>query len=243
MTQTATQSADRSTRRSLPALLAIGLLSVSAAACSNMQRDQIIVGAVPEDYRLNHPITISEQVATLDVPVGMETRYLPQGMEGNILGFARAFMQSGSEIIAIVLPAGSANAYAAAGIGLQIEQVLLGSGVPQGAIQYRSYPAGARETGAPVRLAYVAITASTAPCGPWTDNVARNYNNQNYAAFGCATQNNLAAMVANPLDLLYPQIMSPPDAARRTTVLGNYQDGADTGTDYGDFGGAGEGGL
>ena len=162
----------------------------------------------------------------------METRYLPLGMESNVLAFGNAFMQSGSTILAIVLPAGSANAYAASGIGVQIEQILIANGVPLGAIQYRSYPAGSGDTGAPLRLAYVEISASTAPCGPWTDNVARNLNNENYEAFGCATQNNLAAMVANPLDLLYPRIMTPPDAARRATALANYQQGRATATTY-----------
>jgi len=218
--------------RRISITMAIGLLTAFAAACSGIQREQIIVGAVPEDYRVNHPITISETVATLDVPVGMETRYLPMEMERNVLGFANGFTQSGSNILAIVLPAGSANAYSAAGIGVQVEHILIASGVPLGAIQYRSYPSTSSETGAPLRLAYVEISASTAPCGPWTDNVARNLNNENYGAFGCATQTNLAAMVANPLDLLYPRIMTPPDAARRATALANYQEGRATATTY-----------
>lgn len=226
---------DKATKRGqnrLSQLAAVGLLSVSVSACASVPQDQITVGAVAGDYRTNHPITISESVATLDIPVGMETRYLPTGMEGNILGFAHAFMLSGSEVFAIVLPAGSANAYAASGIGVQVEYILTRYGVPSGAIQYRSYPSDPSNTGAPVRLAYVEITARTAPCGPWTDNVARNPANENYNAFGCATQNNLAAMVANPLDLLYPRIITPPDAARRTTALANYQQGLATATTY-----------
>lgn len=231
MTTKIAEGRTRIFERRLPTLIAVGLLAIGTTACSGIQREQIIVGAVPDDYRLNHPITISEQVATLDVPVGMQTRYLPSGMEGNVLAFASEFMRSGSGVIAIVLPDGSANYYAATGIALQIEQIMLGAGVPLGAIEFRAYPApGARD--APVRLAYAALTASTAPCGPWTDNVARNYNNENYAAFGCATQNNLAAMVSNPLDLVYPRVMTPADAGRRTTVLAAYQAGEATATVY-----------
>lgn len=216
-------------------LVAVGLLAVSAAACSSNSatRADVAVGAVtPDDYRVNHPITIEEMLATLDVPVGMETRYLPRGMDDNIAGFARAFLQSGSDIIAIVIPDGSANGYAAGSIGLQIEQVFLNAGVPRASIQYRAYPASPSETSAPIRLAYAELSASVERCGPWTDNVARNFQNQHYEAFGCASQYNLAAMVANPLDLLYPRIMPPPNAARRDNVLGNYQDGEATDTDY-----------
>jgi pilus assembly protein CpaD len=49
--------------------------------------------------------------------------------------------------------------------------------------------------------------------------------NENYGAFGCATQQNLAAMVNNPLDLMYPRGLTPADAARRTDVLSKYRTG------------------
>jgi pilus assembly protein CpaD len=217
-------------RSALPAAVAAGVLSLGLAGCQGMRDPSLVaeVGAIP-DYRTNHPITLTESLATLDIPVGVETRYLPDGMDGNILAFASAFLGSGSSAISIVLPTGSANAVSAAVMATQVEGVLISAGIPVAAIEYRSYSANAGETIAPVRLAYVRIAATTAPCGPWRDSVARNYGNTNYDAFGCATQQNLAAMVANPLDLLYPRMMTPPNAARRATVLGNYQQGAVTG--------------
>jgi pilus assembly protein CpaD len=218
-----------SSRGSIGLGLAAGLMCLGLAACTGTYRAEI-VGAVPDDYRLNHPITIEETLATFDIPVGRETRYLARGMEDNVLAFANGFLRSGSNAIAIVLPTGSANAATAAAISVQVEGILLSAGIPAPAIQYRSYPASALETQAPIRLAYVRIAAATAPCGPWTDNVARNYENVNYAAFGCATQQNFAAMVANPLDLLYPRVMTPPNAGRRHTVLENYQAGQPTAT-------------
>jgi len=224
-------------RRRLAKALAVGLLSASAAACAANQADVVAaVPPAPTDYRLNHPITISEMLTTMDVPVGLETRYLPRGMEDNIRGFAQAFKESGTDELAIVLPSGSANAYSAAALSAQIEQVLASAGVFLGSIHYRSYPANS-ETNAPIRLAFARITASVEPCGDWTENLARNFNNTNYENFGCATQNNLAAMIVNPLDLLYPRMMTPPNAARRGTVLQNYQNGNPTATNYGDFGG------
>ena len=41
---------------------------------------------------------------------------------------------------------------------------------------------------------------------------ANTTENRNYFAFGCATQQNLAAIVDNPLDLLYPRGLTPADA-------------------------------
>lgn len=232
MSEIAATGGGRTRAQRITNIAAVTLLSFGVAACASANRVEV-VGAVPDDYRVNHPITISETLATLDVPVGMETRYLPRGMEDNIAGFANSFMQSGTEILAIVMPSGSGNSYAISAVAVQIEQVFLGVGVPLASIQYRSYPSSGSETNAPIRLAFAQITANTAPCGPWTDNLSRNFQNRSYEAFGCATQNNLAAMVSNPLDLLYPRAMPPPNAARRDTVLGNYQDGQPTNTNYG----------
>ncbi len=233
MIEMATKADTRGLRRSrLPHALAIGLLSLSVAACSQTTGQQQIVGAVSTDYRDNYPITISDSLATLDIPVGMETRYLPDGMEDNILGFAAAFMRSGSDAFAIVLPAGSANASATAAIALQIEDLVIQQGgVPPASIQFRSYP-GQSGDAAPVRLAYVRLAATSPACGNWNENLARNPTNGNFANFGCATQHNLAAMVANPLDLLYPRMMTPPDAARRSTAVGAYEAGQATATTY-----------
>jgi pilus assembly protein CpaD len=47
--------------------------------------------------------------------------------------------------------------------------------------------------------------------------------NKNYKNFGCAYQNNLAAMVANPMDLLGPRQTGPIDAADRDKVISDYR--------------------
>lgn len=48
--------------------------------------------------------------------------------------------------------------------------------------------------------------------------------------FGCAYQRNLAAMIADPRDLLGPRAESMGDAERRATVLGKYRRGEPTQT-------------
>jgi pilus assembly protein CpaD len=46
--------------------------------------------------------------------------------------------------------------------------------------------------------------------------------------FGCATQHNLAAMVADPRDLVAPRRVDAADAQRRMTVLDKYRKGQTT---------------
>jgi pilus assembly protein CpaD len=47
-------------------------------------------------------------------------------------------------------------------------------------------------------------------------------NNRNGHYWGCATQNNLAAMMQNPRDLKGPRGWSPRDARRRDAVWDKY---------------------
>jgi pilus assembly protein CpaD len=217
--------ARRARRGGIAAILAAGSLIALAGCAQSVDPLATASTTTPDDYRLNHPITIADQVATLDVPVSADTKALTEGERANIAFFAQSFLASGTTIIAVVAPSGSPNQVAAASIAVQAEDVLRRTGINPGAIDYRVYRAGGDEKIAPVRLAFDRIAATTAPCGPWEDDVANTAANRHYEAFGCATQQNLAAVVDNPLDLLYPRGMSPADAARRAEVLEKYRSG------------------
>ena len=225
MTTVSASPFDRQRRRTLLAIAVMGGLVAALAGCAQKVSPYEMTGALPEDYRTNHPILIEEQIATLDVPVSVDTVRLVPAVKANVVGFAQTFMAGGTAIIAVVAPSGSPNQLAAAGVAVEIEDVLRHAGVNRRAIDYRVYRAGAGEKIAPVRLAFNRIAAHTAPCGPWQDQSSENSQNRHYENFGCATQQNLAAMVDNPLDLLYPRGMTPADAARRATVLGKYRKG------------------
>jgi pilus assembly protein CpaD len=208
--------------------LALSLVVAAAlAACAGPKPADVTGSVTPDDYRVSHPIAISETIDTMDIPVGIDMARLPDSYKQTVAGFAQRFIASGSGLLAIVSPVDSPNEVAAAGISHEVRDVLIAAGVGAREIDFRGYRAGPQETGAPIRLAYNRIAAHTEACGPWSDDVTRNKDNRNYRNFGCATQQNLAAMVDNPLDLLYPRGVMPSDAGRRVTVLKKYRDGTD----------------
>ena len=211
-------------------LLAIGTLLVTGttlAGCAN--RDGISTGALPDDYRTRHPIVIAEAERAIDIPIASGDRQLTKGTRDVIRGFASGYRESSTGNVQILLPSGSANAHAASVLRREIRGVLVGSGIPATRIVEASYQASANGDAAPVRLSYSAITAKTAPCGNWPkDLVANTVQNKNYENFGCASQANLAAQIANPLDLLGPREMSPIDAVQRGQVISDYR-GIDSG--------------
>jgi pilus assembly protein CpaD len=205
--------------------VAIALLFALCGCFASPRQD--VVGSIPDDYRVNHPIKIDEQLATMDIPIGLDTARLNTPVKGNIVGFAQRFKASGSGLIAIVVPDGSPNEVVATGISHQIYDVLVGAGVKPGSLDFRAYPAGPSEANAPIRLAFNKITAHVEGCGAWPDRLDKDFDNRNYQNFGCASQANLAAMVDNPLDLIYPRAVAPADAARRSAVLEKYRAGED----------------
>jgi len=212
-------------RQPMLAVLLAGGLAVALGGCAARVNPVETTGSIPDDYRINHPIAVEEQVETMDVPVGLYTGHLSDSVKGNLNGFARKFQASGSSVIAVVAPSGSPNQQVAATVAVEIEDVLRQSGVPSTAINYRVYHAGSAERNAPVRVAFSRIGAHTAPCGPWPDQATVTNQNRHYFNFGCASQQNLAAVVQNPLDLLYPRGMTPADAERRAAVLDKYRKG------------------
>jgi pilus assembly protein CpaD len=76
-----------------------------------------------------------------------------------------------------------------------------------------------------VEIGYVGYVAQSDPCGDWSKDLAETASNQSAPNFGCAVQHNIAAMVADPRDLVQPRPSTDADAVRRNTVLGNYEKG------------------
>ncbi|HUZ75043.1 MAG TPA: CpaD family pilus assembly lipoprotein [Stellaceae bacterium] len=64
----------------------------------------------------------------------------------------------------------------------------------------------------------------TAPsCPDWSDSPATPHTNMPDSNFGCATQSNLALMVANPRDLVVGRKLAPADADHAAIAIERYQ--------------------
>ncbi|WP_046119739.1 CpaD family pilus assembly protein [Ensifer aridi] len=205
---------------------AVAILAGLLAGCAN--KDKLATGSIPDDYRTRHPIVIAEGERTIDIPVASGDTRLTQGTRDVIRGFAAEYRNASSGVIQIMLPRGSVNSHAAQIVRKEIRRLLAATGVSPKKILETSYDAGATGDAAPIRLSYVAITAQTAPCGEWPEDVTLNtLENRNYYNFGCASQSNLAAQIANPTDLIGPRQMSPIDAEQRGEVIKTWR-GTDT---------------
>ena len=210
----------RKIRRPLAALLAAASVSL-LAGCAH--RDSVTVGAIPDDYRTNHPIVIAEQQQVIDLPVAAGDRGMTHSQRVALDGFLDGYDRSASPVVNIIAPVGSGNELAAADAAGGFRHFLHSRGVPKSRIMMTSYQAPSVDISAPVRVAFTAIRAQTNKCGRWPEDILDNPENKHYADFGCSYQNNLAAQIANPADLLGPRKLAEVDAEERGVVIDQYR--------------------
>lgn len=204
-------------------VLFLGLV-VSLAGCA-ADMDSKTFGLADNDYRLRHPIVVSEQEQHLDLPVGHHNTKMTYATGQIIAGFVQNYKNSSAAQMLILHPTGSGNAGAAQRYANDVAAHLQKSGVPHQELAIATYDASGYGDQAPIRLVYSAIAASTGPCGQWPEDlVFRTEKNTNYYNFGCATQSNLAAQIANPTDLIAPRAVAPIDATRRTNAIATYRE-------------------
>ena len=212
-------------------LLRAAFAAACAASVCGCNTDQQIAGSpsAPTDYRLRHPITISERDHTLQLFIGANRGSLTPAQRAELLAFAQSWRDQATGGVLVSLPVGSVNARSSGDALREIESILAATGVPPQSVAVRNYRASAG-TLATVRVSYPKIVADAGPCGVWPKDIGPSFNrdyfeNQPPWNFGCATQRNLAAMVAEPADLVQPRAETPAYTMRRTTVLEKYRAG------------------
>jgi pilus assembly protein CpaD len=82
-----------------------------------------------------------------------------------------------------------------------------------------------------VRVVVSRTRASVPDCPNWREPSQPNYNNHSMPGYGCAVNGNLAAMIANPEDLIHGREGSGlSDALTSTKAVESYRSAAPTGT-------------
>ncbi|HTV70060.1 MAG TPA: CpaD family pilus assembly lipoprotein [Rhizobiaceae bacterium] len=208
-------------RRAALPVLAV-LTAALLAGCA--KRDHVIVGSVPDDYRTNHPIVIAEKEQVLDLSVAASDRGITRPQRIAVEGLMAEYDRSASPVVTVLAPVGGANEVGASHLARDLPGYLHRFGVPAERIVVSSYDAGSPDVSGPVRVSFKAMRAQTNKCGRWPEDLlAGGAENKHYANFGCSYQNNLAAQIANPNDLLAPRKPSPIDAGRRGVIIDDYQ--------------------
>ncbi len=167
---------------------------------------------------------IAEKNQKIDLPVGAGDRGMTGSQRDTLLGFLDGYDRSAAPALTIAIPIGSANEVAATprrdAISPGWRSPAASSGTGSSMTSYQSVSA---EASAPVRVSYISVRAQTDKCGRWPEDCCETSENKHYADFGCSYQNNLAAQIANPADLLGPRKSTDIDAENRGAVIDDYR--------------------
>jgi pilus assembly protein CpaD len=219
----------RKVRKTAQPFAALALIGALAAGCAHPLANQP-QHAVPADQRF--PISVEPQMTTIGVRIDPGLQRLDPAEIDRVEAFAENWKTRGQGAVTVSAPQGSPNQRAGEAAMAQTVSILRKNGVPDHMIARTGYPAAAAPGEPPVTLSFLSLTAVSPDCSKvgFPDNLGFSPRNTPWTSFGCATQNNIAAMISNPRDLLEPKPMGDADATRRLKVMEDYRKGKATQT-------------
>jgi len=194
--------------------LALGCILV-AGSCAASNDGSMIT----QDGAINHPIAVEPNYRELKVQFAGGPEGMTPDDAARFDNFLADYRAHGNGSLGISVPGGPPShaaitflAERAAASGISRDRILVSThDVANG--DYR------------VDVSYITYAAHTDSCGDWSENLAFTGDNLTPKNFGCSVQHNIAAMVADPRDLLGPGGMGPVDTTRRAVVMDHYEKG------------------
>lgn len=223
-------SARKARKRSVGFTLAVvSVTALALAGCRPGSQGPEVAGWTLLEPTQRHPILVSQQPATMKIPVSRGSYGLKPSQRTRLSNFLARYraMDAGNSKLVIAVPSGSPNEVAAIQVVAEVRHMMAEYGFSQASTHVEAYHAGGNPE-APIRVSYLRYVAKGPECGDWPTNLASEPANLAYPNFGCATQRNLAAMVANPADLLGPRRETPRPGERRDNMWGKYIKGEST---------------
>lgn len=199
---------------------AVSVMLLTGSCAQPMFNDETVMA----DGAVNHPIRVEPSYEAIKVSFSGAGSSLMPDDDARLGDFVQDYLSHGNGSISVSVPEGPGSADSIRYFGERLASM----GVQRSAILVGTHDAANGDMR--VEIGYMGYVAHTDPCGDWTQNLDDTGNNLPAPDFGCSVQNNIAAMVADPRDLMGPRGMSQADAVRRNTVVTNYEKGEITST-------------
>jgi pilus assembly protein CpaD len=216
----------------------LGALAGCAVLVGACAPDRIVTGSTyPHDYKVRHPIILADAARTLDVFVVGSG--LVEGRQAEDLrAFVAEYRRYGQGPVVAQMPSGARTDAIAPRTLAAIRAVMDDRGLGPIPLAVSPYAVSDPLLAAPIRLSFQRLQAKVATkCGQWPQDLGGsdpqvNYGNQPYWNLGCAAQANLAAQVADPIDLVRGRAEGRADTMRHVKDIQDLRDGKDPSTVY-----------
>lgn len=187
------------------ALIGLGL---AVSACGGSSSNRGLESA--------HQPVVKRTDFVLDIDAGMDG--LAPSEARRVSGWLEALRVGYGDHISVDMPYGS---------GSNTREVVASLAAKHGLLLDDTAPVTAGDV-APgtARIVVSRVSASVPTCPDWRGSTMADFNNKTFSNYGCSVNSNLAAMVANPNDLVRgAENMSPADTATASNAIKAYREG------------------
>lgn len=201
-----------------PRVRACALAATAAfvlAGCDSYRRQLETAGTTPIEADKLHPIGAEIQRPKIDVFGSTDLKRKDSETYFAVLRFVREYRRDGRGPLDIAVAPHARRDLAS------VEAIVRETGIPARMVRVHDR----RDGSGTITLAYDRV-AAVAPdeCRYWSKDVTVRAEVDPYPNFGCASQRNLANMVADPTDLVVPKAEDDRNSDRRATTYRIYKD-------------------
>ena len=209
-------------------LLAAGLGLTALAACASSAPSNVPQSYLQGTALDRNAIKVEKKTEFLEVGIHPQASELSLADKASIANFVAAYRDHGHGPLIMSLPASSANPQLAVAAVAEARAIAYESGV-----QYEEIAGTSHGTESlvsePLILAFQSYTAIAPDCQSQASiDFSDVSTNNERSTLGCAVRSNLAAMIADPADLLGTRPLGQADPIRRGIILEKFRQGEST---------------
>lgn len=205
--------------------MAMAALAATAIGCDDGGRLSNRMALSLSDPEVHHPIGFVSRSEALHVQLPPLGYGLSHNQFADVYRFLKRFRAESTGRLTISVPGRIASSRL---LG-DVREALRAAEIEESLVDRPHQPTkGSSRT---LRLSYIRPVAVPPDCGHWYRDVGFEPERVPYPQYGCATQRNLAGMVANARDLQRPQHEDPNSGERRSSLWTKYVPPAGTAVD------------
>lgn len=210
------------------AILFLGASLLGLGACASSAPTAISAEYLQGTALSRNEVGVTKRTEFLEISLSPQAGELSDGDRARIRSFVGMYAQRGHGPLVMSLPAASSNPQLAVTAVAEARSIAWEKGIQYDEISGTSHGAG-EAYAQPLILAFQVYDAVAPECGSKAEHDFGDVaSNNNLPTLGCSVRTNLAAMIADPADLLGNRPLGPGDASRREIILEKFRQGEST---------------
>ena len=211
-------------------LLAAGLGLAALAGCVSSAPTMVPEAYLEGTALDRNPIGVEKRTEFLEIAINPLTSQLSNADKASITSFVSAYRDHGHGPLIMSLPASSANPQMAVAAVAEARAIAYAQGVSYDEIAGNHHGADS-DVSEPMILAFQSYDAIAPDCPSLAEmDFSDMRPNNELPTLGCSVRANLAAMIADPADLLGTRPLDQGDPLRRGVILDKFRQGESTGS-------------